>query len=107
MYLASRPRRPDNPHNLSMARSFKQKIDRITICQSCQLGCIQMFLGKLSFCFTYERFSSFNERCNTDVEELILEGDFQVGDGGKEAVVGQGHVVLHVHHFLLVNVDLE
>ena len=66
-----------------------------------------MLLGKLSFCFADERFSSFNERCDTDVEELILEGDFKVADAGNEAVVGQGHVVLHVHHFLLVDVDLE
>jgi hypothetical protein len=64
-------------------------------------------LRQRSFSFADERLGSFHEGDDPDVEELVPQGHFQVGDRGHEAVVGKCHVVLHVNHLLFVDVDLE
>lgn len=59
------------------------------------------------FCFADERFGPLDEGDDADMEELVPQGHFQVGDRRHEAVVGKCHVVLHVNHLLFVDVDLE
>jgi len=90
-----------------MFRNVHQEVDRVAVCQSGELRRVQVLLRQRGLCLADEGLRPLDEGDHADIEELVLQRHLQVGDGGQEAVVGQGHVVLHVHDFLFVDVYLK
>ena len=106
-HLAPWSWRPDYPHDLAVLRRINQEVDRIAVRQSGKLWRVKVLLRQRGLRLADERLHALDERHDSDVEDEVTDVHLQVGDGGHEAVVGVGHVVLHVHHLLLVDVDLK
>ena len=47
-----------------------------------------------------------NQRGYLNGEIVVLQNDTLIANGGFETIIGEGHIVLHINDFLVVNVDL-